>query len=84
MNPTSGAVSGKQLELWSSTTTHRCVAIMPKIQGNLADYMLSFDARSYSVSTKSVLYIGTMDDVLDSAAGFAPFDTLYMDGGNEF
>ena len=84
MNPTTGAVSGKQLELWSSSTTHRCVAIMPKIQGNLADYMLSFDARSYGVSTKSVLYIGTMDDVLDSAAGFAPFDTLYMDGGNEF
>lgn len=84
MNPTSGAVSGKQLELWSSSTSHRCVAIMPKIQGNLADYMLSFDARSYGVSTKSVLYIGTMNDVLDSAAGFAPFDTLYMDGGNEF
>lgn len=84
MNPTSGAVSGKQLELWSSSTSHRCVAIMPKIQGNLADYMLSFDARSYGGSTKSVLYIGTMNDVLDSAAGFAPFDTLYMDGGNEF
>ena len=84
MNPTSGAVSGKQLELWSSSTSHRSVAIMPKIQGNLTDYVLSFDARSYSTSTKSVLYIGTMDDVLDSAAGFVPFDTLYMDGGNEF
>lgn len=84
MNPTTGAVSGKQLELWSSSTSHRSVAIMPKIQGNLADYVLSFDARSYSTSTKSVLYIGTMDDVLDSAAGFVPFDTLYMDGGNEF
>lgn len=84
MNPTSGAVSGKQLEMWSTSTSHRCVAIMPKVQGNLADYMLSFDARSYSVSAKSVLYIGTMDNVLDSAAGFAPFDTLYMDGGNEF
>ena len=83
MNPTTGAVSGKQLELWS-TSAHNCVAIMPKIQGNLADYMLSFDARSYGVSSKSVLYIGTMDDVLDSVAGFAPFDTLYMDGGNEF
>ena len=84
MNPTTGAVSGKQLELWSSSTSHRSVAIMPKIQGNLTDYVLSFDARSYSTSTKSVLYIGTMDDVLDSAAGFVPFDTLYMDGGNEF
>lgn len=84
MNPTSGAVSGKQLELWSTSTTHRCVAIMPKVQGNLTDYMLSFDARSYSVSGKSVLYIGTMDDILDSAAGFAPFDTLYMETGNEF
>lgn len=84
MNPTTGAVSGKQLELWSSSTIHRSVAIMPKIQGNLADYVLSFDARSYGTGTKSVLYIGTMDDVLDSAAGFVPFDTLYMDGGNEF
>ena len=84
MNPTTGAVSGKQLELWSTSTTHRCVAIMPKVQGNLTDYMLSFDARSYSVSGSSVLYIGTMDDVLDSAAGFAPFDTLYMTTGNEF
>lgn len=84
MNPTTGAVSGKQLELWSSSTTHRSVAIMPKIQGNLADYVLSFDARSYGTTSKSVLYIGTMDDVLDSAAGFVPFDTLYMDGGNEF
>lgn len=84
MNPTSGAVSGKQLELWSTSTTHRCVAIMPKVQGNLTDYMLSFDARSYSTTGKSVLYIGTMDDVLDSAAGFAPFDTLYMEQGNEF
>ena len=84
MNPTSGAVDGKQLELWSSSTSHRCVAIMPEMKGNLADYMLSFDARSYGASAKSVLYIGTMNDVLDSAAGFAPFDTLYMDGGNEF
>ena len=84
MNPTTGAVSGKQLELWSTSTTHRCVAIMPKVQGNLTDYMLSFDARSYGVSGSSVLYIGTMDDVLDSAAGFVPFDTLYMTTGNEF
>jgi len=84
MNPTSGAVSGKQLELWSSSTTHRSVAIMPKIQGNLADYMLSFDARSYSTTGKSILYIGTMDDVLDSVAGFVPFDSVYMETGNEF
>ena len=84
MNPTSGAVSGKQLELWSTSTTHRCVAIMPKVQGNLTDYMLSFDARSYSTTGKSVLYVGTMDDILDSAAGFAPFDTIYMTTGNEF
>lgn len=84
LKPTSGAQSGSQLELWSTGTTHRCVAILPMIQGNLADYMLSFDARSYGVSSKSVLYIGTMDDVLDSVAGFAPFDTLYMEQGNEF
>ena len=84
MNPTTGAVSGKQLELWSTSTTHRSVAIMPKIQGNLADYMLSFDARSYSTTGKSILYIGTMDDVLDSAAGFVPFDSVYMETGNEF
>lgn len=84
LNPTSGAISGKQLELYSTGTTQRSIAVMPKIQGNLADYMLSFDARSFSVSGKSVLYIGTMDDVADSAAGFAPFDTLYMTTGNTF
>ena len=84
LNPTSGATSGKQLELYSTGTTQRSIAVMPKIQGNLADYMLSFDARSFSTTGKSVLYIGTMDDVADSAAGFAPFDTLYMTTGNEF
>ncbi|MBR7154208.1 MAG: fibronectin type III domain-containing protein [Paludibacteraceae bacterium] len=83
LKPGSGAQDGNMLELWSTSTSHRCVAMMPKVQGNLTDYMLSFDARSYGVSSKSVLYIGTMSDITDSTT-FVPFDTLYMDGGNVF
>ena len=83
LKPTSGAVSGSQLELWSTGTTHRCVAIMPKVVGNLSDYILSFDSRSLSTTTASVLYVGTMSDIADSTT-FVPFDTVYMAGGNEF
>ena len=82
-NVTSGATSGKQFELWSTGTTHRTVVMLPKVVGNLKDYIFSMDARSYSVSTASVVYVGTMSDISDSAT-FVPMDTFYMDGGNEF
>jgi len=83
MNPTSGAVSGHQYELWSTGTTHRTVVILPKVVGNLSDYIFSMDARSYGTTTASVVYVGTMKDIADSTT-YAPLDTFYMDGGNEF
>lgn len=83
LKPTSGAQDGNMLELYSTTSTYRNMAMMPKIQGNLSDYMLSFDARSFGTSGKSILYIGTMSDINDSTT-FVPFDTLYMTQGNEF
>lgn len=83
MNPTSGAVSGHQYELWSTSTTHRSVVMLPKVVGNLSDYIFSMDARSYGTTTASVVYVGTMSNIEDSTT-FVPMDTFYMDGGNEF
>ena len=80
---TSGATSGNQLELWSTGTTHRNVAIMPPVKGNLSDMMLCFDTRSWSTTTRSVIYVGTMRDINDEGS-FVPFDTIYNDGGNSF
>ena len=79
--PSSGAQSGVTLELWSTSTTHRSVAIMPPVEGDLSDMMLSFDSRSYGATTASVLYVGSMGDIADSTT-FVAFDTIYMDGGN--
>ena len=84
LNLTSGAVSGLQLELWSTSTTHRNAVMMPLIDGDLADCQLSFDTRSWSGgSTASVLYIGTMADIND-ATTFVPFDTVYNESGAVF
>ncbi len=80
-----GGKNGKTLELYSTGTTHRNVAIMPNIDGNLSDMMLSFETRSYSSSntSTSVLYVGTMGDINDRNS-FIPFDTIYNTGGTEF
>lgn len=82
-NVTSGAQSGNQFELWSTGTTHRTVVMLPKVVGNLKDYIFSMDARSYGTTTASVVYVGTMSDINDTTT-FVPMDTFYMDGGNEF
>ncbi len=71
-NTSSGA---KSLELYSTGTTHRSVAIMPTIEGNLSDMMLCFETRSYSSYSASVLYVGTMGDINDQNS-FVPFDTI--------
>ena len=75
----------KTLELWTSGTTYRCVAIMPPIEGNLEDMMLTFETRSYSSgsTSTSVLYVGTMGDI-DDQNSFVPFDTIRNTGGTEF
>ena len=76
---------GNTLELWSTGTTHRNVAILPNVAGNLSDMLLSFETRSWSSgsTTSSVLYVGTMGDINDQSS-FVPFDTIRNTGGSEF
>ena len=74
---------GKTLELWSTGTTHRNVAIMPNVEGDLSNMLLSFETRSWSTSASSVLYVGTMGDINDQST-FVPFDTIRNTGGSEF
>ena len=81
--PTSGAQSGNQLELWSASTTHRTVAVMPKVEGDLSNMLLQLDARSYGPTTKTVLYIGQMADIRDTTT-FVALDTFYLPDGNNF
>ena len=77
------ANGGKTLELWSTTTTHRNVAIMPPVNGNLNDMMLTFETRSWSTTASSVLYVGSMRDINDENS-FVAFDTIYNTGGSAF
>ena len=79
------ANGSKTLELWTSGTSYRCVAMMPPIEGNLSDMMLTFETRSYgsSSTSTSTLYVGTMDDIEDQNT-FVPFDTIRNTGGSEF
>ena len=83
--PTSGAQDGTMLELWSTGTTHRNAAMMPKVAGNLKDYILSFDTRPYggTATGKARLIVGTMDDINDSTT-FVPFDTIKITDGTKF
>ena len=83
LKPSSGAQDGNMLELWSTSTTHRNLAMLPGLAGNLSDMVLSFQSRSFGTTTKSVLYVGSMGDVRDWTT-FVAIDTIYMAGGNEF
>ena len=65
----------KMLELWSTGTTHRNVAIMPTVEGELSDMLLCFDVKAYSSSSSAVLYVGSMGDINDQST-FVPFDTI--------
>ena len=73
--------SNKALELYSSGTTHRSVAIMPTIDGNLSDMLLSFDVRTAAgtASSSALLFVGSMGDIYD-ANTFVPFDTIEVSG----
>ena len=75
------AAGTKALDLYSSGTTHRSMAILPKVDGELANMMLSFSARTAegTASSTGVLYIGTMEDITIQST-FVPFDTLYVSG----
>ena len=76
--------NGKTLELWTSSS-HRNVAILPPVEGELSNMMLSFETRSYytNATSTSVLYVGTMADI-NNQNTFIPFDTIYNSGGTEF
>ncbi len=80
--PTSGATSGKQLYLYSYGSTHRSLAMMPAVEGSLSNMMLAFDARSYSTSSASVLYVGTIMNI-DDYNSFVPFDTINIPASSE-
>ena len=75
----------KALDMYSSGTTHRSVAILPVVEGNLSDMLLSFDVRTYegTESSSGLVLVGTMEDIED-ANTFVPFDTIYVDGGSSF
>lgn len=81
--PSSGAQDGTMLELWSTSTTHRNVVIMPAVEGNLSDMMLKFDVRPWSATGTAYLWIGSMGDITDWTT-FVPFDSIKVVGGNEF
>ncbi|MBR6168061.1 MAG: hypothetical protein IKQ50_06495 [Paludibacteraceae bacterium] len=79
----STTLSNKTLELYSSGTIHRSVAIMPVIEGNLSDMLLSFDVRTKSGTSSSsgVIIIGTMEDIHNQSS-FVPFDTIRVSGSS--
>ncbi len=74
----STTASNKALNLYSSGTIHRSVAILPTIEGNLSDMLLAFDVRSYSTGN-GVVILGTMEDI-ENQDSFVPFDTIEVDG----
>ena len=76
--------SNKTLELYSSGTIHRSVAILPTIDGNLTDMLLSLDVRTSAgtASSTGVLIVGTMEDI-ENQNSFVPFDTVSV-SGSEF
>ena len=73
----------KTLELYSSGTIHRSVAILPQVEGNLSDMLLTFDVRTYAgtASSSAVIYVGSMEDIENSNT-FVPFDTVFVDGAD--
>lgn len=76
--------SNKTLELYSSGTTHRSVAILPVVEGSLTNMLFTFDVRTASTSSSAegVVIVGTMSDITDQNT-FVPFDTLRV-GGSSF
>ena len=75
--------SNKALELYSSGTTHRSLAILPVVEGSLTNMLLTFDVRTVSTSSSAegVVIVGTMSDITDQST-FVPFDTVRV--GNSF
>ncbi len=74
----------KVLNLFSSGTIHRSVAILPAVEGSLSSRLLTFDVRTAAGTEASsgVIIVGTMGDIEDQSS-FVPFDTVYV-GGTDF
>lgn len=79
------SASNKTLELYSSGTIHRTVAILPEVDGSLSSMLLSFDARTYEGTNASegILYVGSMEDITNKNS-FVPFDTVYVNKGSDY
>ena len=78
------SASNKVLELFSSGSTHRSMAILPEIEGSLSSMLLSFDVRAVSSSyTSSRVIVGTMGDIEDEST-FVPFDTIKVSSSSAF
>lgn len=74
---------GNSMELWSTSTTHRNWAAAPKVDLSFDEMMLQFHARSWSSSSKSILYVGFMSDPKDTAT-FVVMDTIYVPNGTKY
>ena len=72
----------KVLRLYSSGTTHRSVAILPTVEGDLSNMLLAFDVRS-NTSSSGLAIVGTMGDIED-ANSFMPLDTIRVPSGSSF
>lgn len=76
----------KVLYMVSSTSTYspyRSMAVMPKINGNFEDLLLSFDMRQYSTSYAGTVYVGAIADPEDPST-FVPLDTITAVGTDKF
>ncbi|MCR5050115.1 MAG: hypothetical protein K6A36_03430 [Paludibacteraceae bacterium] len=68
--------SNNLLNLVSSDSKDRSLAVMPPVDGDLSDMMLVFETRSRELrSTKSVIHVGTIGNV-DDPDSFVPFATI--------
>ena len=81
LNLTTGEPNGNMLELWSTSTAQRNLAMLPGIDADLSDVVLSFKTRSWSATAKSVIYVGSMADINDWTS-FVAVDTFYNENGN--
>ncbi len=54
----------KAVDLYTTSSGHS-LAVLPKLNGNLIDLQLSFDARTWSTTGSGTIYIGTIADPLD-------------------
>lgn len=81
LNLTTGQPNGNMLELWSTSTTYRNVAMLPGLDADIKKVVLSFKTRSWGATAKSVIYVGSMADINDWAS-FVAVDTFYNENGN--